>query len=117
MVINEDAMDIIRAIGGEENPKEGVISKHLDKWAREEMNSTDPRFEFNREKISKSGIFLNAKKRYAIQVLDNERIPISVGDKKEFSITGIEGVVTATHAKEIQEIITQVIKDTQKTTP
>ncbi len=72
------------------------------------MNSLDPRFEFKREKISKCGIFLNAKKRYIIQVIDNEGMPIACGSTKEFAYTGGE-IVSATHAKELQDIIKGVI--------
>lgn len=108
--ITEEAMNIIREIGGEENPHNGAITSHLSKWALKELNSLDPRFEFKREKISKCGIFLERKKRYALQVVDNEGVPVSVGDKKEFSFTGIEGIVTSTHAKEVQDINKEVVK-------
>lgn len=108
--ITEEAMNVIREIGGEDDAKTGAITMHLSKWALEEMNSIDPRFEFNREKISKRGIFLNNKKRYALQVVDNEGFPVAVGDKKEFSYTGIEGIVTSTHAKEIQNINKSIVR-------
>ena len=108
MEITKEAMKIIEELGGETNPYNGAITKHLAKWAKAEMNSLDPRFEFKREKISKRGIFLKAKKRYIIQVIDNEGMPIDVGSKKEFYYTGGE-IVSATHAKELQNIIKQVI--------
>ena len=108
MEITPEAMKIIEELGGEMNPQNGAITKHLTKWALKSMNSLDPRFEFKREKISKRGIFLNAKKRYIIQVIDNEGMPIAVGSKKEFSYTGGE-IVSATHAKELQNIIKHVI--------
>ena len=108
MEITPEAMQIIEELGGEMNPQNGAITKHLTTWAKEEMNSLDPRFEFKREKISKRGIFLHAKKRYITQVIDNEGMPISVGSKKEFAYTGGE-IVSATHAKELQNIIKNVI--------
>lgn len=107
--ITDAAMQIITEIGGEENPKNGAISSHLSKWALKEMNSLDPRFEFKREKVSKCGLFLDNKKRYALQVVDNEGVPVQIGSKKEFSIVGIEGIVTSTHAKEIQKINKDIV--------
>lgn len=110
MKITKEAMDIITELGGEDAPTTGAISKHLDIWASKVLNSADPRFIFAREKISKAGIFMNAKKRYVVQVIDNEGIPVIMGDKKEFYITGIDGIVTSTHAKEIQKMLTDVVK-------
>jgi len=110
MKITDEAMKIIAELGGETNPADGYITQHLSAWAKRDLNSLDPRFMFAREKISKRGIFMNAKKRYAIQVIDNEGIAVPVGSKKEFSITGIEGVVSSTNSKEIQEMVTNIIK-------
>jgi DNA polymerase elongation subunit (family B) len=114
MEITPEAMQIIKDLGGEGNPMDGAITKHLSKWALDEMNSTDPRFVFAREKICKRGIFMNAKKRYAIQVVDSDGIPVPVGGKKEFSYTGIDGIVTATHAKEVQNMLKVVVEEMLK---
>ena len=107
--ITSEAMDIVRELGGEDDPYSGAITKHLSAWALDEMNSLDPRFEFKREKISKCGIFLDAKKTYIIQVIDNEGVPVPVGSPKEFSYTG-GAIVSSTLALPIRELIKNVIK-------
>jgi len=109
MKITDEAMKIITELGGEGNPADGAITKHLESWARGTLNSIDPRFMFAREKISKRGIFMNAKKRYVVQVVDNEGIAVPVGSKKEFSYTGLE-VVSSTYAKEVQNMMKEVIQ-------
>lgn len=109
MKVTSEAMAIIKELGGERNPADGEITKHLEHWARTELNSIDPRFMFAREKISKRGIFLQAKKRYVVQVVDNEGKPVAVGSKKEFSYTGIE-VVSSTYAKEVQNMMKEMIQ-------
>ena len=108
--ITKEAMDVIRKLGGENNPKEGVISAHLEKWARTKLNMFDPRFEFKREKISKAGLFMKAKKKYILHVLDDEGVPVKTGSPKEFSHTGGE-LASSTYSDEIRSIIKQVVVD------
>jgi DNA polymerase elongation subunit (family B) len=103
--ISEGAMQIIQELGGEDNPKTGAITKSINKWAKTKLNSLDPRFEFKREKICDSGIFLDAKKRYILHVLNEEGI-----QKNAFKYTGIE-VVSSTLAKECKSIIKRVIEN------
>ena len=109
-VVTERAMEIIKEIGGEEDPMSGAISVHLSKWALDVMNSKDPRFEFSREKIGKTGIFMNAKKTYIVQVVDSEGETIPSGGKKEFSYTG-GAFVSSTSALPIRNMI-KVVFDT-----
>lgn len=107
---NPRAMELIRELGGEDDPKKGVISAHLDRWAREELNMFDPRFEFKREKICNSGLFLNAKKKYILQVLNDEGVPVETGSEKEFSHTGGE-LASSTISDEVRDIIKRVVID------
>lgn len=108
--ITPEAMKVIDGLGGEDSPKTGAITKHLNKWAKDELNSLDPRFEFKREKICDNVLFLESKKRYITHNLDIEGIPIPAGDKREWSYTGIE-VKSATIAEECKVIIKDIIEN------
>lgn len=107
--INPLALDVIRDIGGEEDASKGFITKRVNKWAKNELNSLDCRFEFKREKICDVTVFLNAKKRYITHNLDIECVPVERGGKKEWSYTGVE-VVSSSMASEIKEIVKTAIQ-------
>lgn len=95
-----------------------AIDKHLGvkilDWAREELNSADPRFVFKREAIADVGSFL-MKKRYIIRILDEEGVPM-----KKFKYVGVE-LARSTTPKPVKAIIQKTIetafltKDVKKT--
>jgi hypothetical protein len=103
------AMEIITELGGEDDPNKGYISKFLRRWAKKELLSLDPRFEFKREKLSDIALFFDAKKRYITHNLDIEGVPVHAGDKKEWSYTGVE-VVSATMAEDIKKLVKNAIQ-------
>lgn len=103
--LTKKAQRLILELGGEDNPSQGIITLYVSRWGKEVLHSIDPRFEFKREKICDSGLFLEKKKRYVLHVLDDE------GVKKDvFKYTGIE-VVSSTIAEESKKLIRNVIED------
>lgn len=72
---------------------EKKLNQDLMAWGKSDLYSKDCRFEFKREAISSTGLFLNTKKRYALRVLDDEGVK---ADK--IKITGIEIVSSSTPA-------------------
>ena len=107
--IHPQAAQVIEELGGEEEAHKGYISKHLRAWAKKDLGSIDPRFEFSREKISDVILFFERKNRYISHNLNIKFITINPGDKKEWSYTGVE-VVSASMAKEIKIIIKNAIQ-------
>lgn len=93
---------------------EKIINKEILDWARSDLNSNDPRFEFKREAIADVGTFLQ-KKRYIIHILDEEGIACD-----KFKYVGVE-VARSTTPKTIKEFIKKTIEtafltqDTKKT--
>ena len=95
-----------------------AIDKHLGEkildWAREELNSADPRFVFKREAIADVGSFL-MKKRYILRILDEEGVPMN-----KFKYVGVE-LARSTTPKPVKAIIQKTIetafltKDVKKT--
>lgn len=95
-----------------------AIDKHLGvkilDWAREELNSADPRFVFKREAIADVGSFL-MKKRYILRILDEEGVPMN-----KFKYVGVE-LARSTTPKPVKAIIQKTIetafltKDVKKT--
>jgi len=94
------------------------IDKHLSikilEWAKEELNSIDPRFVFKREAIADVGSFLQ-KKRYILRILDEEGVTTN-----KFKYVGVE-LARSTTPKEVKAIIQKTIetgfltKDVKKT--
>lgn len=82
---------------------EDYLNIEITKWARNSLNSVDPRFVFKREAMSDSGVFL-AKKRYVLHVLDDEGIPCS-----KFKYTGVE-VVRTTMPNSIKPHVKSIIE-------
>ena len=82
---------------------ENYLNIEITKWARNSLNSVDPRFVFKREAMSDSGVFL-AKKRYVLHVLDDEGIPCS-----KFKYTGVE-VVRTTMPNSIKPHVKSIIE-------
>lgn len=80
-----------------------VVNTEILKWAREELNSIDPRFEFKREAIAGVGAFL-MKKRYIIQVLDDEGVAVN-----KFKYVGVE-IARSTTPKKVKELIKKTVE-------
>ena len=105
--VTEEAHKIVNDI-------EKNINIEILNWAREELNSIDPRFEFKREAIADVGTFLQ-KKRYIIHILDEEGTACN-----KFKYVGVE-VARSTTPKTIKEFIKKTIeaafltKDKKKT--
>jgi DNA polymerase elongation subunit (family B) len=89
-----------------------AIGKHLNteiiSWARTELNSADPRFEFKREAIADVGTFLE-KKRYILHILDDEGVSTD-----KFKYVGVE-VARSTTPKQVKEVIKRTIETAFKT--
>ena len=80
-----------------------VVNTKILEWARDELNSVDPRFEFKREAIADVGAFL-MKKRYIIHVLDDEGIPVN-----KFKYVGVE-IARSTTPKKVKELIKKTVE-------
>lgn len=88
------------------------IDVGINDWARNELNSLSPSYEFKRENISSHGAFLE-KKHYILNIRDDEGMPVD-----KFKYTGVEVVKTSTPKKLkpfIKEIIEKTIKGAPKT--
>jgi DNA polymerase elongation subunit (family B) len=117
-----DKLKIPLTIDGTINPKVHTIVDSIDKhlgekildWAREELNSSDPRFVFKREAIADVGTFL-MKKRYILHILDDEGVATN-----KFKYVGVE-LARSTTPKQVKAIIQKTIetafltKDVKKT--
>lgn len=105
--VTKEAHQIIDAMGVHLN-KEIII------WAKKDLNSADPRFEFKREAIADVGAFL-MKKRYILHILDEEGVPTN-----KFKYVGVE-LARSTTPKEVKALIKKTIdtaflsKDVKKT--
>ena len=105
--ITKEAHTIVDALGDH-------LNKEIINWARTELNSADPRFEFKREAIADVGAFL-MKKRYILHILDEEGVTMN-----KFKYVGVE-LARSTTPKQVKEIIKKTIntafltKDAKKT--
>jgi DNA polymerase elongation subunit (family B) len=79
------------------------VNKNINEWAKFELNSTDPRFFFKREKICDVAL-LQAKKFYILHVLDSEGVK-----KNDFIYKGIE-IAKSALSKEVKFLIKNVIE-------
>jgi DNA polymerase elongation subunit (family B) len=95
-LVTEEAHEVV-------NDLDRVVNTEVIKWAKEELNSVDPRFEFKREAIAGVGAFLQ-KKRYIIQVLDDEGVPVN-----KFKYVGVE-IARSTTPKKVKELIKKTIE-------
>lgn len=80
-----------------------VVNAEVIDWARKELNSIDPRFEFKREAIAGVGAFL-MKKRYIIHVLDDEGVAVN-----KFKYVGVE-IARSTTPKKVKELIKKTVE-------
>ena len=95
-VVTKEAHDVV-------NDLDRVVNIEVIKWAEKELNSIDPRFEFKREAIAGVGAFLQ-KKRYIIQVLDDEGVPVN-----KFKYVGVE-IARSTTPKKVKELIKKTVE-------
>jgi DNA polymerase elongation subunit (family B) len=106
-LVTEEAHEIV-------NDLEKYVNTEILEWARQELNSVDPRFEFKREAIADVGTFLQ-KKRYILHILDEEGTSCN-----KFKYVGVE-VARSTTPKRVKEFIKKTIetafltKDVKKT--
>lgn len=119
-ILNKLKLPLVKdeAITPESHKIVDALGKHLNTeiltWARSELNSADPRFEFKREAIADVGSFLQ-KKRYILHILDEEGVPTS-----KFKYVGVE-LARSTTPKQVKELIKKTIntafltKDVKKT--
>jgi len=84
------------------NKLEETVNKRILEWAKSELNSADPRFEFKREAIADVGTFLQ-KKRYILHILDDEGVACN-----KFKYVGVE-LARSTTPKEVKALIKKVI--------
>lgn len=82
---------------------ESYLNSSINRWAKDELKSIDPRFTFKRELIGDIGIFLQ-KKRYVLHMLDDEGVKCN-----KFKYTGVE-VVRTTMPKVIKPYAKKIIE-------
>lgn len=83
---------------------QNYINDNIKIWAIKTLNTTDCRFEFKRELMCDSAIFLE-KKRYVFHVLDKEGIPCD-----DWKYTGVD-IVRTTMPKAIKPYATKIIQN------
>lgn len=94
--VTEEAHNIIKDF-------EVTLNNRINEWAREVLNSKDPRYKFSREKICYMGLFIT-KKNYIIRVVDNE------GESCDKIVArGVE-LVKSSHSQEVKDLIQGIIK-------
>jgi DNA polymerase elongation subunit (family B) len=106
-VVTAEAHKIVNAIGK-------IVNTGVIEWAKLELNSIDPRFEFKREAIADVGVF-TTKKRYILHILDDEGVSTS-----KFKYVGVE-LARSTTPKPVKALLKKTIdtallsKDIKKT--
>ena len=79
------------------------LNDNIKQWAKDKLNSIDPRYFFKRESICDVGVYLE-KKRYIIHVLNDEGADVS-----KFKYVGVE-IARSTTPKKAKELIKKVIE-------
>ncbi len=97
IVVRPEVYDLVQNI-------EDHLNKHIDTWARNTLNTIDPRFIFKRESICDKALFLQ-KKRYVLHKLDDEGDPCN-----NFKYTGVE-VVRTTMPDPIKPHVREIIEN------
>jgi DNA polymerase elongation subunit (family B) len=82
------------------------VNTQINIWAKNDLNSLDPRFEFKREVIADVGVFLQ-KKRYIVRVVHKESIPVPGG---KFKYVGVE-IARSTMPKMVKELVKEVMEN------
>lgn len=85
-----------------------MLNVEISNWAKTELKSINPRFEFKRETICDVGIFIQ-KKRYILHVLDDEGV-----EENKTKYVGVEVVSTST-PKKAKPLIKNVVETMLKT--
>lgn len=94
--VTKEAKLLIEEVGN-------YLNDQINDWARKELNSTDPRYFFKREKICDVAL-LQKKKYYILHILDKEGVTTD-----EFEYKGME-VAKAVLSKEVKDLIKSVIE-------
>ena len=97
IVVKSEVYDLVQDI-------EDYLNKHIETWARNTLNTINPRFVFKRESICDKGLFLQ-KKRYVLHKLDDEGDPCNT-----FKYTGVE-VVRTTMPEPIKPHVKGIIEN------
>jgi len=97
----KEAYDIVQQI-------QDMLNAEISNWAKTELKSINPRFEFKRETICDVGIFIQ-KKRYILHVLDDEGV-----EENKTKYVGVEVVSTST-PKKAKPLIKNVVETMLKT--
>lgn len=82
---------------------ENYINAGMSTWAKDELNSVDPRFIFKREVVCDSGIFLK-KKYYVLHMVDDEGFRVD-----KFKYKGVS-VVKTTMPKQLKPYLKEIIE-------
>lgn len=80
------------------------VNKAIDVYARKEYNSNEPKLVFKRECIADVGVFLDAKKRYVLRVVDDEGVVAT-----KYKYVGVE-VVKTTMPNGIKPFAKQIVE-------
>lgn len=79
------------------------LNAKIKEWAKDKLNSIDPRYYFKRESICDVAVYLE-KKRYIIHVINDEGADVS-----KFKYVGVE-IARSTTPKKAKELIKKVIE-------
>ncbi len=90
------------------NPIDENLNQEIMKWGKIDLNSNDCRFQFKREAICKTGLFL-VKKRYVLHILNNKGI-----ESDFIKYTGVE-INKSDTPKAIKPLIKKVVETLIKT--
>lgn len=93
--VTKESLEII-------NDAENYLNFEINKWAKEELNSNDPRYHFSREKICLKGLFL-AKKNYILRIINNEG-----EDCDKLTAVGVE-LQKSTHSEAVKNIMWDIV--------
>ena len=95
--VNKDGLELI-------DDEIGVyLNDKIKEWAKDKLNSVDPRYYFKRESICDVAVYLE-KKRYIIHVINDEG-----ADVCKFKYVGVE-IARSTTPKKAKELIKKVIE-------
>lgn len=90
-----------------ENKISTNLNKEAVKWAVENLNTADCRFEFKRESACPKAIWV-AKKHYILQIKNTEGVKVT-DEKKEFKYKGLS-VVKSTFSENTKNITRGIVK-------
>ena len=85
------------------------LNSEITEWAKNTLNTKDSRFVFKREAICDAAIFFETKKRYILNILDEEGISCN-----KIKYTGVKVASTSTPTK-VKLLIKNIIKTILRT--